>query len=170
MILFAILYAWLIVQRLAELSLANRNTRCLLAMGAYEAGREHYGLLVALHVLYFICLPLEFYLRGTQLSQAWPFFFCLFLLAQFGRIWVIRTLGSRWTTRIIVLPGAPLVRSGPYRWLNHPNYWVVSVELFAVPMMFGALWTALVLTMANACILLFLRIPAENRALGRSQN
>ena len=167
--LFTVIYTLLIVQRLAELYLAERNTRQLLAMGAHEVGRKHYGWLVALHALYFICLPLEVQLRGSQLSQAWLFFFGLFVLAQLGRLWVIRTLGSRWTTRIIVLPGVPLVRSGPYRWLKHPNYWIVSLEFFAVPMMFGALWTALVMSMANALLLLFVRIPAEDRALGRTQ-
>jgi methyltransferase len=88
----------------------------------------------------------------------------LFVLLQFGRVWVIRTLGGRWTTRIIVKPGAPLVRSGPYRLLNHPNYLVVALEIAVLPLVFGLWQIAIVFSLLNA-IILAVRIRAENGAL-----
>ena len=86
-------------------------------------------------------------------------------LLQALRIWVIATLGRRWTTRIIVLEGAPLVRRGPYRFLAHPNYVVVGAEIAVLPLMFGLIWSAVVFSALNALIL-FVRIRAENAALG----
>jgi methyltransferase len=94
------------------------------------------------------------------------FWLGLFVLIEIGRIWVLASLGSRWTTRIIVLPDAPLVRRGPYRWLNHPNYVVVVAEIAVLPLAFGLWRLALIFSVLNA-ILLSVRIRAENRALLR---
>ena len=149
------------LQRLAELALSQRNTKRLLARGAYEVAPEHYPVMVILHASWLAVL--WFFGPGPPIEIV-PLI--LFVLLQLGRIWVIATLGERWTTRIIILPGAPLVTSGPYRWLNHPNYLVVSGEFAVLPLVFGLPMVAVVFSLLNAAILA-VRIRAENRALGR---
>ena len=151
--------AFVTVQRLAELLLSQRNTRRLLARGAYEAAPEHYPFLVLLHACWIAVL--WFFGPGPPV-EILPLI--LFALLQLGRIWVIATLGDRWTTRIIVLPGAPLVTSGPYRWVNHPNYWIVIGEFAVLPLVFGLPMIALIFSLLNAAML-YVRIRAENRAL-----
>lgn len=147
------------LQRLAELQLAQRNSRKLLAGGAREFGRGHYAFLVALHMTWLAAL--WWWAPGRPASLG---LLALFALLQLGRVWVIATLGERWTTRIIVKPGAPLVRSGPYRWLNHPNYAIVTAEIALLPLVFGLWRIALVFSLLNAAIL-WVRIRAENAAL-----
>lgn len=151
-------------ERLAELVLARRNTLRLLARGAREAAPAHYPVIVALH--------------GTWLGGLWllawnrpisPVWLALFGVVQGLRFWVLSTLGERWTTRIIVVDGAPLVRRGPYRYLNHPNYLVVVAEIAILPLAFGLYWYALVFSLLNVCILA-IRITAENAALGGAAN
>ncbi|MGN6849293.1 MAG: isoprenylcysteine carboxyl methyltransferase family protein [Sphingomicrobium sp.] len=149
------------VERLTELWLASRNTKRLIAQGAVEHAPRHYPLIVALHVLWLASL--WWLARSRPIDGFW---LGLFVLIEIGRIWVLATLGRRWTTRIVVLPGAPLVRRGPYRWLNHPNYAVVMAEVAVLPLVFGLWRVALVFSMINA-ILLTVRIRAENRALAR---
>lgn len=149
------------LQRLAELALSQRNTKRLLARGAYEVAPEHYPVMVILHASWLAVL--WFFGPGPPIEIV-PLI--LFVLLQLGRIWVIATLGERWTTRIIILPGAPLVTSGPYRWLNHPNYLVVIGEFAVLPLVFGLPMVAVVFSLLNAAILA-VRIRAENRALGR---
>ena len=149
------------LQRLAELILSQRNTKQLLARGAYEVAPEHYPFLVLLHATWLAVL--WFFGPGPPIHLI-PL--ALFALLQLGRVWVISTLGERWTTRIIVLPGAPLVTSGPYRWVNHPNYLVVIGEFAVLPLVFGLPVVAIVFSLLNAAILA-VRIKAENRALGR---
>ncbi len=119
---------------MAELWLSNRNTRRLLAEGAKEHASGHYPLIVGLHAAWLATLWWLAPLRPID-----GFWLILFLLIEFGRIWVLASLRERWTTRIIVLSGAPLVRRGPYRWINHPNYWVVIGEIAVLPLVFG-LW------------------------------
>ena len=147
------------LQRLAELWLANRNSRDLLANGAREVGAGHYPLIVALHTAWLAAL--WFWAPGRPISL--PLLF-VFALLQLGRVWVIASLGPRWTTRIIVKPDEPLVRSGPYRWLSHPNYVVVVLEIAVLPLVFGLWQLALVFTLLNAAVLT-IRIRAENDAL-----
>jgi methyltransferase len=149
------------LQRLGELWLANRNTRRLLANGAHEAEPGHYPLIVAVHAAWLLTL----WLLAPGRPIIWPLL-AFFVLLQLARIWVIATLGPRWTTRIIVLPEAPLVKRGPFRFVSHPNYIVVAAEIAVLPLVFG-LWTvAVVFTILNAAVLT-IRIRAENRALGR---
>lgn len=148
------------LQRLAELLLARANTQRLLAMGAIEHGRSHYPLIVAIHASWLICL----WWLAPGRAIHWPFLI-LFALLQLGRLWVIRTLGNRWTTRIIVLPGAPLISGGPFRFVTHPNYLVVIGEIAALPLVFGLWPLAVVFSLLNAAVL-WIRIRAENRALG----
>jgi methyltransferase len=146
-------------ERLAELALAGANTRRLKAHGGVERGAGHYPLVVALHAAWLACL--WFAAPGREL--AWPW------LAAFGalqvlRAWVLVTLGRRWTTRIIVVPGERLVAHGPYRYLRHPNYWVVAGEILTLPLAFGLWPIAAVFTLLNAAAL-WTRVRAEEAAL-----
>ena len=154
--------AFVTVQRLAELWLANRNTRRLLALGGTEHGRSHYPLIVALHAAWLIALWLL--APGRPIGIGW---LALFVILQLARLWVIATLRERWTTRIITLPDAPLVRSGPYRFVSHPNYVVVAGEIVVLPLVFGLWEVALIFTLLNAAVLA-IRIRAENVALAAS--
>ena len=151
--------AFVTLQRLAELVLSQHNTRRLLANGAQEHGAAHYPLLVALHAAWLAALWWWAPGRAVDLRLL-----ALFALLQLGRIWVIATLGPRWTTRIIVKPGAPLVRAGPYRFVNHPNYWIVAAEIAVLPLIFGLIELAVVFSLLNVAILA-IRIRAENAAL-----
>ena len=152
------------IQRLLELALSRRHERLLRARGAFERGRGHYPLMVALHALWLLSTLIEGLLRGPGLPALWPIPAALFLLAQPLRYWAILSLGDYWNTRILVVPGAKLVARGPYRYLRHPNYVVVAVEVATFPLIFGAWVTALVFSVLNAA-LLFVRIREENRAL-----
>jgi methyltransferase len=149
------------LQRLGELWLANRNTRRLLAKGAHEVAASHYPLIVMVHTLWLAVL--WWLAPGRAVDGLW---LAVFVLIEAGRVWVLTTLGSRWTTRIIVLPNAPLVRRGPYRWVNHPNYLVVTAEIAILPLVFGMPQIALLFTLLNAAVLT-IRVREENRALGR---
>ena len=147
------------LQRLLEMRLADSHSRKLLAQGAVEHGREHYPIIVALHAAWL--LALWWWAPGRTISIP---LLVLFAVLQIGRVWVIRSLGDRWTTRIIVKPGAPLVRRGPYRFVNHPNYLIVAAEIAVLPLVFG-LWQLAVLFSALNAIVLTVRIRAETRAL-----
>jgi methyltransferase len=151
--------AFVTVQRLAELAIARRNTRRLLARGAYEAGAGHYPLIVALHASWLGAL----WWLAPGRPLIWPLVAAYFLLQPL-RLWVLASLGGRWTTRIIILPGAPLVRSGPFRLLRHPNYAIVVAEIALLPLAFGLWEIALLFSLLNAAILA-IRIRAEERAL-----
>lgn len=149
-------------ERLLELVIARANTKRLLAQGAREHDAGHYPLIVAVHTAWLVTLWVLAPAREVD-----GFWLAMFVLLQLARFWVIATLGPRWTTRIIVLPGAPLVRHGPYRFLNHPNYWVVAGEIAVLPLVFGLPRVALVFGILNAAIL-WVRIRAENKALAPS--
>ncbi|HEY8434838.1 MAG TPA: isoprenylcysteine carboxylmethyltransferase family protein [Sphingomicrobium sp.] len=149
------------IERLFELWLARRNTKRLLGEGAREHGRGHYPLIVGVHVLWLVSL---WWLAPSQPIDG--FWLAIYILLELARVWVLATLGRRWTTRIIVLDDAPLVNEGPYRFVNHPNYWVVIGEIAVLPLVFGLWQVALVFTLLNAAILT-VRIREENRALGR---
>ena len=154
------LLAFVTLQRVVELPLAQANTKRLLAAGGHEVGAGHYPLIVALHAAWLITL--------WWLAPGRPIdipFLLLFLLIEAGRVWVLRTLGPRWTTRIIIVPGEALVASGPYRFVRHPNYLVVIGEIAVLPLVFGLWDIAILFSLLNAAILT-VRIRAENRALG----
>jgi methyltransferase len=152
------------VQRLLELRLARRNLAWALAQGGREYGREHYPLFFLLHVGWMLGLLWEGSLRN-QLSGFWWLWLTIFLLAQGLRYWVITTLGNQWNTRIVVVPGAQRIQTGPFAYLNHPNYLAVGLELLSLPLVFDAWITALVASLLNLLLLLLVRIPAEERAL-----
>lgn len=153
------LLAFVTLQRLGELVLAQRNTAALLSRGAREVAPEHYPIMVALHTGWIIGLWLLAPGRPVE-----PFWFLVFMGLQALRLWVLATLKGRWTTRIIILPGAPLVTSGPYRLLRHPNYAIVIGEIAALPLAFGLPLYAIVFSLLNACVL-YVRVRAENSAL-----
>ena len=155
------LLAFVTFQRLSELPVARRNTARLLAAGAHEVAPGHYPLVVALHAAWLATL---WWLAPPHPIQL-PFL-ALFFIVQLGRIWTLRTLGTRWTTRIIIMPGEQLVARGPYKYLNHPNYAVVIAELALLPLVFGLWQVALIFSILNALVLT-IRIRAENHALGR---
>lgn len=154
----ALFLGFLIVQRLSELVLARRNTPRLLADGAHEVAAAHYPLIVALHAAWIGALV--FYGHDEDLRLHW---LAAFALLQAFRLWVLASLGSRWTTRIIVTE-TPLVARGPYRWLSHPNYLLVVLEIAVAPLVLGLAWVALIFSALNAAVLT-IRIRAENAAL-----
>jgi methyltransferase len=146
-------------QRFAELVIARRNTAALIARGAHEIGESDYPLIVAVHAAWLTSL----WLLAPLQPILWPLV-AVYVMLQGLRIWVLATLGRRWTTRIIVLPGEPLVTRGPFRFLRHPNYAIVAGEIAVLPLAFGLVGTAIVFTILNAAILT-VRIRSENRAL-----
>ena len=157
--IYAIL-ALVALQRLVEVAYAERNTRALLARGAVEVGRTHYPLIVLLHAAWLLAIVVLLPAGATIHWLALG----LFVVLQLARVWVIATLGPYWTTRIITLEGAPLVRKGPYRFVRHPNYLVVAGEIAMLPLAFGELEVAIVFTVLNAAMLAW-RIRQEDVAL-----
>jgi methyltransferase len=160
----ALLLGAVTAERIAELFLARRNTAALLAKGAFEFAPEHYPAIVLMHVLWLASL--WSFGAARMISPTW---LAVFLSLQVLRAWTLKTLGPRWTTRIIILPGAPLVTNGPYRFLSHPNYLVVVGEITVLPLCLGLPWVALLFSGANA-ILLSIRIRAETIALTGSRH
>jgi methyltransferase len=155
----AIILALVTLQRLGELMIARRNTEKLMARGAIEVGAGHYPLIVVLHAAWLAALWL--YGRDQDVNLA---ALGAFVVLQGLRVWILATLGPRWTTRIIVLPGEPLVSAGPYRYLSHPNYAVVAGEIAVLPLALHLPWIALIFSVLNAGVLA-IRIRAETNAL-----
>jgi methyltransferase len=174
-ILLVFIFLAIAAQRLLELRLAEKNRALAMAQGAKEFGAEHYFLFVVLHVSWMLGWLTEGWLNARN-PELWAdgdvgmlimtvASIMIFLAAQGLRYWAIWSLDTSWNTRILVVPGAKRVRRGAYKYLTHPNYVAVALELASVPLIFGAWKTALAASLANAVILLFMRIPAENRAL-----
>jgi methyltransferase len=159
LILNLTILALVTLERVIELPIAHANTKRLRAAGGYEVAPGHYPLIVALHAAWL--LTLWWLAPGQPVSLP---LFALFGMVELGRIWVLFTLGQRWTTRIIVVPGETLICRGPYRLLNHPNYAVVIAEIALLPLVFGLWRTAIIFSLLNA-VLLTIRIREESRAL-----
>jgi methyltransferase len=156
-----IVLALVAAQRMTELLYAQHNTRVLLAKGAVEVGKSHYPLFVILHAAWLIAIVL-------MLPKPPPTYWLPlagYVVLQVLRVWTVVSLGPFWTTRIITLADAPLVRRGPYRFVRHPNYLIVACEIVLLPLVFGEFWVAAVFTVLNA-MLLFWRIREEENALG----
>lgn len=156
----AAVLALVVVQRLAELWLAARNTRRLKAAGAVEIGARHYPLFILLHGGWLVAIAV--FTSWNTAPNVW--LLSLYLALQLARVWVIATLGRFWTTRIVSLPGAPLIRTGPYRFARHPNYWVASLEIAILPLAFGQVAIAVAFSVLNA-LLIFWRVRIETRVL-----
>jgi methyltransferase len=163
--LFTLLIAAVALERLGELVISRRHEKALRARGAVEAGAGHYPVMVAIHAALLLAAPAEVWLLDRPFLPwlGWPML-ALVAATMALRYWVIATLGERWATRVLVLPGAPLVAAGPYRFLRHPNYLAVAVEVVALPLVHTAWLTALLCGAANLAILAW-RIRIEDAAL-----
>lgn len=151
-------------ERIVELVISRRHATVSLARGGIEANPRQMPWMVALHTALLVGCLVEAFFRPFIPALGWPML-VVALLCQVGRYTIIHTLGSAWNTRIIVVPGDAAVARGPYRWVKHPNYWIVAIEGIALPLVHTAWITALVFTVLNGVLLLGFRIPAENRAL-----
>lgn len=154
----ALFLGFIIIQRLSELVIAKRNTAALLAKGAYEVGASHYPVMVAMHSTWIACLLIFGY--DNSIAYGW---LAVFAVLQVFRVWILGSLGSRWTTRIIILE-EPLVVRGPFKYVAHPNYMLVVAEIIVAPMVLGLTWVALLFTVLNAAML-WVRIGVEHKAL-----
>lgn len=157
----------IILQRLYELKIAKRNERWMKERGAIEFGQEHYKWFIILHTLFFVVLIGEVMYLAKQIEHVSYFFLLLFIATQAGRIWCILSLGQFWNTKVIILPKVALIKKGPYKYVKHPNYIIVALELFIIPFIFGAYITAYLFPFLHL-LLLFIRVPTENRALARA--
>lgn len=161
---FMFFFFILICQRIVELVLARNNEKWMKQQGAVEFGSKHYQYLVWMHFLFFIGLFFEKVLFNRGLSSYWLLLFLLFCATQIVRLWAISSLGKYWNTKIIVLPNAKVVKKGPYRFIKHPNYMVVTLEFIIIPLLFKAYVTACLFTILNV-MMLSIRIPEEEKAL-----
>ncbi|WP_253896088.1 isoprenylcysteine carboxyl methyltransferase family protein [Solibacillus sp. R5-41] len=160
---FAIIIILIILQRLVELVVAKRNEKTMRAKGAYEVGASHYPYMIMLHSSFFVSLIIEV-MYGNAIQTPDYLLLIVFLGLQLMRIWCLMSLGSFWNTKILILPGATLVKKGPYAFIPHPNYVIVCLEILVIPLMFQAYFTALCFTILNAWMLT-VRIPIEGKAL-----
>ncbi|MEK5037548.1 isoprenylcysteine carboxyl methyltransferase family protein [Sporosarcina sp. FSL K6-3457] len=167
--MFFIIMSIVVLQRLIELFVARRNEKWMRSQGAFEAGAAHYPIMVTMHIAFFVSFLLEVVVLGRTLSPIWIVLLGIFLLTQAARIWCLLSLGKFWNTKIIILPGAAVVRRGPYRWIRHPNYLIVTIELLVLPLLFGAYFTAILYSLLNIWML-SVRIPAEEKALKEVTN
>ncbi len=156
---------FLTLQRGLELIYANHNTKALFARGAHEYGRGHYPAMVAIHAAFLVSL---FVFTRPHDPIVWPLAI-IFVFLQAARLWVLATLGPYWTTRIISAPDFPRVLAGPFKYVSHPNYLVVTLEILVIPLVFGHIWIAIIFICLNA-VILYVRINVENTVLKERDN
>ncbi|NOS83624.1 MAG: hypothetical protein HOP31_00660 [Ignavibacteria bacterium] len=161
---FYIIVGLVIIQRLVELVIAKKNEKKSLAAGGIEYDKKGYSGIVIMHVMFFISLFAEYFYFEHTLNKFWIIFLFLFIAAQGLRYWAIISLGNLWNTRIIIVPGSKLVKSGPYKYFKHPNYMAVVTELAVLPLIFSCFFTAIVFSAVNL-LLLKRRITIEENAL-----
>ncbi|WNF36212.1 isoprenylcysteine carboxylmethyltransferase family protein [Bacillaceae bacterium IKA-2] len=165
MIIGFYLFVFIVIsQRFIEIIISKRNGHLIKARGGFEVGAEHYKFIVITHVCFFISLLAEVTISRPSFVSWVIIPFCIFLIAQFGRVWALSSLGDFWNTRIMILPGANVVAKGPYKYIRHPNYLIVVIEIAMLPLMFQAYWTALIFSIING-VILALRISVEEHAL-----
>ncbi|MCM3762063.1 isoprenylcysteine carboxyl methyltransferase family protein [Alkalihalobacillus oceani] len=169
MILAYVFIIIVIVQRFVEMAIANRNAKWIKKQGGYEVAGEHYKGIIAVHGFFFISLLIEITITKQSWTGASALPFALFLLAQLGRVWALSSLGRYWNTRIMIIPGANVVAKGPYKYVRHPNYVIVVLEIAVLPLIFQAYWTAILFTVLNAAVL-SVRIKKEEAALKQATN
>lgn len=167
--LFLFVFIIVIIQRLVELIVAGRNERWIRSQGAIEVGASHYKWMVLMHTAFFVSLLIEVLIFDRPLSPIWGILLAIFLLMQILRVWCLSSLGKFWNTKILILPGADVQKKGPYRWIRHPNYVIVTTELIVLPLLFSAYITAVVFLLLNIWML-SVRIPAEEKALRELTN
>lgn len=156
--------SYLIMIRLIELMIAKSNEKWMKQRGAVEFGAAHYRYMVIMHMLFFVAFIVEKIFLNRGLTLFWPVLLLVFVISQFLRGWVILSLGRYWNTKIIVLPSANVIMSGPYRFLRHPNYCIVTLEFMVIPLLFSASYTFIIFSLLNM-LMLAIRIPAEEKAL-----
>jgi methyltransferase len=161
---FYLFFLLIVIQRFCELLIARKNEMWMKKRGAQEFGQVHYRFIIFVHTMFFVIYFLEVTIWKTKSPTTWPLLIGFFVITQIIRIWALASLGKYWNTKIIVLPHASLVKKGPYRFLKHPNYLIVTLEFMVIPLIFGAYFTAFVFTILNG-IILAIRIPAEEKAL-----
>lgn len=156
-----------IIQRLWELIIAKRNEQAVKHIGGVEVGGEHYFLFILLHIMFFISLIIETTSNQTHLTTHFRvLLWGLFILTQLLRVWCIQSLGMYWNTKIIIVPEGERITKGPYKFIKHPNYVIVAIELIVIPLLVQAYFTAVLFPFLHI-LLLLIRIPAENKALRR---
>lgn len=159
-----VLLGFIICQRLVELVIAKRNEVWMLGQGGIERGLEHHKWFVIVHVLFFISIIAECLIRNDPVAINY-FLFVIFILTQIVRIWCMASLGKFWNTKVIILPGSTLRTSGPYSYVKHPNYIIVGIELFVIPLLMGAPLTAVIFPFLHIFLLIKWRLPVEEEAL-----
>lgn len=167
--IFLIFLTLIILQRLSELLLAKRNEKTVRSEGAVEYDAPGYKVIVLMHTAFLVSFAAEYFLLGRSLSPYWLPLVCVFVLAQLLRYWAIRSLGKFWNTRILIVPGERLVTTGPYKYLRHPNYVSVVIEIAVIPLIFSCYITAAVFTALNI-LALRRRIRIEKSALSSLQS
>lgn len=161
---FIIFISIVIVQRISELILSKKNENYLKSKGAIEHDRNGFKYIVLMHNLFFISLVLEYFFLQRELNQYWKILLIIFICTQLLRYWAIFTLGKRWNTKILVLPNTEPIRSGVYKYLKHPNYIPVIIEITVIPLLLSCYYTAIVFSILNL-IVLKRRIRIEEEAL-----
>lgn len=156
--------SFVILQRLTELLIARKNEEHMRQKGAVEFGREHYPWVVLLHTGFLLSVILEVLIFEREPAVFLPILLVCFMITQIIRIWTILSLGPYWNTKVLVLPGASVVKKGPYKFIKHPNYLVVAIEIFIIPLMFNAWFSALIFSILNI-YMMTIRIPLEENAL-----
>ena len=159
----------IVLQRVIELIIAKRNAIWIKSKGGYEVGKNHYPYIVLLHTLFFISLLIEVTTKEVVYTTWMLIPFLIFVVTQFGRIWALTSLGPFWNTRIMILPGASVIAKGPYRYMRHPNYFIVITEIAVIPLIFQAYWTAFIFSILNV-VILSVRIKVEEKALKEATN
>lgn len=161
-----ILIIILALQRISELLIARRNEQKVLSEGAVEYDRSGYKVIVAMHVAFFLSFIAEYYILRRSLNMLWPLLLTIIVLAEILRYWAISSLGKYWNTKILVTAGAPLVSRGPYKYMRHPNYLAVVIEIAVIPLIFSCYITSVLFTLFNLMVLRR-RIRIEESALRR---
>jgi methyltransferase len=154
----------IVFQRMLELIIAKQNEKWMKSKGGIEFGKNHYRIMVGIHTFFFLFYIWEVTVFGKGISTSWPILLLLFMFTQAGRVWALTTLGKYWNTKIIVLPNSHVVVKGPYQYVKHPNYVIVTLEFIIIPLLFQAYGTLILFSLLNLWIL-SIRIPEEERAL-----
>lgn len=162
--MFYIVFLFLVIQRVTELFIARKNEKWMRNRGGIEHGKDHYPYIVALHFLFLISFFMEVQIFQRELTDIWFVMFPILFLTQLLRYWAVFSLGNYWNTKIMIVPGDVVISRGPYKFVKHPNYIVVAVEILLLPLLFHAYITAILFTILNV-VMMTVRIPAEESAL-----
>ncbi|WP_028402753.1 isoprenylcysteine carboxyl methyltransferase family protein [Ectobacillus panaciterrae] len=166
---FFVFFAFVVLQRIVELVIAKRNETRMKEKGAIEFGEGHYKYIVLLHISFLLSAAGEVLFFHKNISPLWPILLLAFTGTQLLRVWAISSLGPYWNTKIIVLPEAEIIKKGPYRFIRHPNYTVVILEILLIPLLFQAYFTAMLFSVLNIFVL-HIRIQEEERVLAAMTN